>query len=123
MNEMLYQPVKTCVNYTDYREVEDAQKQNLARIEEIEKAAIARGGLLHRFIYESVADGKSIYQIIKVNKKTVQVHLCPVDGLYSDYVVPYWGMRATIPIEYAEKSIRAQDTWRRIMEERGAPNV
>lgn len=109
---MLYSPVKRCTeeNYFDtYTEVTET---NLKRIKEIEQKAIADGGLLHRFLYESVADGQAIYQIIKVGKRTVKVALCSIDGLYINYVVPQWGDLSTIKKDYAERSIRMQDAWR-----------
>ena len=111
-NPMLYEPVMIPPEEFNYEEWEKCRTANVARLKEIEQKAIEDGGLLHRFLYESVADGQAIYQIVKVNKKTVKVRICSVDGRYCDYVVPQWGIEATINIEYAEAGIKWQDMWR-----------
>jgi hypothetical protein len=111
-NHMIYVPAQTCSEEFNYQEWEECRKVNFERLKEIEEKAIANGGILYRFLYESVADGKAIYQIIKVNKRTVRVRLCSVDGCFDDYVVPQWGEEATINIEYAESGIKWQDAWR-----------
>jgi hypothetical protein len=109
---MIYKPAKTCTLETFSKDWQECQKVNTELIEKIESQAIANGGILHRFLYESVADGKAIYQIIKENKKTVRVRLCCIDGLFADYVVPQWGEEASISKEYAERAIHFQDIWR-----------
>ena len=111
-NEMIYEPVKICTEENFSKTWLEVHKANEKHIQEIENKAILNGGLLHRFLYESVADGKAIYQIIRENKTTVRVRLCSIDGLFDDYVVPQWGVEATIPKSYAEKSIKFQDMWR-----------
>ena len=117
---MIYEPVKVCTEENFCKTWEEVRKANEEHLQKIEEKAIADGGLLHRFLYESVADGKAIYQIIKVNKTTVRVRLCSMDGLYDDYIVPQWGEEATISKEYAISGIRWQDTWRKMMSEKGA---
>lgn len=112
MENMIYKPLKVCTEENYIETYVDVCETNEKHIEEIEKQAIANGGLLHRFLYEAVADGKAIYQITKVNKTTVRVKLCSIDGLYDDYIVPQWGKEATVPISYVEHSIRCQDAWR-----------
>lgn len=111
-NPMIYVPAKTCTIDDFCKKWAECTKANMARLEEIEQKAIANGGILYRFLYESVADGKAIYQIVKLNKKTARVRLCCIDGCFADYVVPQWGDEATIPIEYAYKGIAWQDMWR-----------
>ena len=113
-NNMLYEPVVCCTEQNYCQMWQSVQQTNIEKIEEIEEKAIAAGGLLYRFLYESVADGKAIYQIVKVNKQTVRVRLCSIDGLYYDYVVPQWGREATIPIKYAQSAIAYQDTLKKI---------
>lgn len=81
--------------------------ENTKRIDEIDKKAKEEGTLLHRFIYESIADGKAVYQIIKVNKKTVRIRVC--EGIGDDWVIPYWGREASIDKAYVEEMIRRQD--------------
>lgn len=108
----IYKPVEVRTEGSSLKEWSDCEKANWKHLHEIENAAIEAGGLLHRFMYEPVADGKAIYQIIRVNKKTVRVRACSIDGLYYDYIVPQWGEEATIPKKYAEKAIGFQDFWR-----------
>lgn len=110
---MIYEPVRTCPKEFNLREWEECRKANFDHLKAIEEKAIANGSLLHRFMYETVADGKAIYQIVKVYKKTVKVRLCNISGSdYEDYVVPQWGEEASIPISYATSSISWQDMWR-----------
>lgn len=111
MPSQIYKPVKI-YNDGNIDELMDCIRVNEQHMNEIEKAAIEEGGLLHRFIYEPVADGKAIYQIVRVNKRTVNIRLCSLDGKYADYVIPYWGESASIDKAYAEASIQRQDTMR-----------
>ena len=108
---MIYQPIKAYDGPYNYEKWQECREANFNHLKEIENKAIASGGLIYRFLYEAVADGKAIYQIIKVNKRTVRVRLCDIDG-YADYVVPQWGEEATVNIEYAESGIKWQDAWR-----------
>ena len=114
--DMIYEPIKVCTEENFCQTWLEVHEANEARIREIEEKAISDGTLLYRFLYESVADGKAIYQIIKENKTTVRVRLCSMDGLYDDYIVPQWGAEATIPKSYAESGIRFQDAWRTAVE-------
>ena len=111
---MIYTPVKV---YAEGKidELMDCIATNEKHMNEIEKDAIAKGGLLHRFIYEPVADGKAIYQIVRVNKRTVNIKLCSLDGKYADYIVPYWGESASIDRTYAENAIKSQDIMRALI--------
>jgi hypothetical protein len=111
-NTMIYEPVMACTEENYCQTWKTALEVNEAHMQAIEQKAIESGDILYRFLYESVADGKAIYQIVKVNKRTVKVRLCSLDGLYCDYVVPQWGTEATIPIDYAKYRINWQDTWR-----------
>ena len=113
-NEMLYSPAVTCSEDEYCAKWEGAIKANEKRIDLIEKDAIKLGGLLYRFIVEPVADGKAVYQIVKVNKNTVKIKLCQIDPVYNDYIVPYWGLEATIDKSYAEQSIKQQDALREL---------
>ncbi len=112
-NSMIYVPAKICSIEEFAEKWEECYKANKARMDEIEKAAIANGGLLYRFLFEPIADGKAVYQIIKVNKKTVRIRLCCIDGCFADYVVPQWGEEAIIPITYAESVINFQNMWKK----------
>lgn len=111
---MVYKPVKV-YSGTGVDELMNCIKANEEHMNAIEKEAIANGGLLHRFIYEPVADGKAIYQVIRVNKKTVNLRLCSLDGKYYDYVVPYWGDSPSVSRTYVENAISRQDAIRELM--------
>ena len=108
-NEMIYTPVKTCTEENYCKMWQECEKANTELIEKIEDAAKKSGSILYRFLYESVADGKAIYQIIKVNKKTARVRICSIDGCFYDYVVPQWGAEATVSLDYVQKQINWQD--------------
>lgn len=95
---------------------------NWRQFEAIDKLAKKRGELLYRYIAEPIADGRAIYQILRVNKKSVRVRVC--EGIGDDWVLPYWGEEATIPLEYAEKSIRGRDALRAMFAQKPqAPNI
>lgn len=110
-NDMIYAPVMICDPNNYAKTYEQVMATNTDCLEKIEATAIKEGGLLHRFLYEAVADGKAIYQIIRVNKKSVRVRLCSLDGLYYDYSVPQWGNEATIPLQYAQSRIDWQNAY------------
>ena len=114
MKSIVYKPVKV-YSGGNIDELMDCIKANEAHMNEIEKAAIAEGGLLHRFIYEPIADGNAIYQVVRVNKKTVNLKICSLDGKYFDYVIPYWGDNPSVNREYVESSIARQDAIRNLI--------
>ena len=117
IDSMIYKPVKIYTEDDSWEKLEECRNANFAHLKEIEEKAIASGGLLYRFLYESVADGKAIYQIAEVYKRTVRVRLCSMDGCYNDYVVPQWGEEATVPITYATSGVEWQNMWRKRKQE------
>ena len=88
------------------------EEENRMQIKRIEERAIQAESLLYRFLYEPVADGKGIYQIIRLNKKTCRLRYCSTDG-YQSYVVRQWGEEATVSMDYVLQSIRAQNLYLR----------
>jgi hypothetical protein len=108
----IYKPVMVCSEEHYMKYFEDAHKRNWDELKRVEANVIAEGGILHRFLYEAVADGQAVYQVIKLNKKTAKVRWCQIDPCYADYVVPQWGMEATVSLEYIENAIRWQDAMR-----------
>lgn len=102
MEEMLYTP-KLPKGFEeenfDVNEWPQMTEENEERIRELDKQAKEQGSILYRFLYEPVADGIGIYQIIKVNKKTCRIKYCSTDG-YNEYQVRQWGETATIPMQY-----------------------
>ena len=109
INPMLYVP-RTCTEDQYLSRWQVITQANEKRLNQIERKAIKNGGLLYRFIYEGVADGQAIYQIIRVNKNTVRIRLCSLDPCYAEYVVPYWGKETTISKKYAWKQINNQNS-------------
>lgn len=87
-------------------------KQNNKLISTIDNDAAQRETLLHRFIYEPYADGFAVYQIIRVNKRTVRIRVCT--GIGDDWVIPYWGIEATISLDYAQSHINRRDALKEI---------
>lgn len=83
-------------------------EENEERIGELDRKAKESGSILYRFLYEPVADGKGIYQIIKVNKKTCRVRYCSTDG-YNEYQVRQWGETAAVPMQYVLEALDRQD--------------
>lgn len=89
-------------------ETNDAlMKENQKQLDQIDSEAKANGELLWRYIQEPCADGYAVYQIVKVNKKTVRIRNCT--GLGDDWVIPYWGGETTIGRDYAELKTKRKD--------------
>lgn len=82
--------------------------ENQKIISELDRKAKESGSILYRFLYEPVADGKGIYQIVKVNKKTCQIQYCSTDG-YNEYQVRQWGKKANVPLQYVLNALGRQD--------------
>ena len=80
---------------------------NQTLLDQIDSEAKAKGELLWRYIQEPFADGYAVYQIVKVNKKTVRIRVC--GGLGDDWIIPYWGEEATIEIEHARWRVEMRD--------------
>jgi len=72
------------------------------------------GELVGRYIREQVADGYAFYEIIKVNKTTVQIKWLEEASTCGDYIVPMWGTQATISRNYAEQSMKQIEALARI---------
>jgi len=108
---MLYKPGK--YNNMDYSEV---IKKNWEKLEECDRIAKEKGELKGRYIAEPYADGNAIYQIVKVNKKTVCIRVCT--GLGDDWTIPYWGAEATIDKEYAIKKVAQRDALKELFQKR-----
>lgn len=81
--------------------------KNMENIKNIDEEVKKNNTLLHRFIYQPYADGNAVYQIIKVNKKTVRIRVCT--GIGDDWIIPYWGEETLIDKAYAEESIYRRD--------------
>lgn len=79
-------------------------EENEKRIRELDEKAKAQGTILYRFLYEPVADGIGVYQIIKVNKKSCQIRYCTTNG-FNEYLVRQWGETATVPMQYVLNAI------------------
>lgn len=99
---MLYRPIK-------YKNLDSSEviKKNWERLEKCDRMAKEKGELKGRYIIEVFADVRAVYQIIKVNKKTVRIRFCT--GLGYDSIIPYWGEEATIDKEYAIQQIEERE--------------
>jgi len=85
----------------------EIMKENQVLLDQIDADARAKGELLWRYIQEPFADGYAVYQIIRVNKKSVRIKVC--GGLGDDWIIPYWGEEATIDIEHAQWRLQMRD--------------
>lgn len=87
----------------------DRMNENEKQLNDRDEAAKAKGDLKGRYIREGYADGYAIYEIIRVNKKSVRIRV--VTGIGDDWRIPYWGDETTIPLEYALQNIKQRDFW------------
>jgi len=83
--------------FTNWSDWIDANWKNLRLLD---RAARSEGSWVGRIVRHSYADGYSTYQVVREYKNTVQISLC--SGLGDDWVLPAWGMIATIKKEIAE---------------------
>jgi hypothetical protein len=90
---------------------------NLRLLLEIDRRAARKGKLLWRYIGEPCGDSQAYYQVVRVTPRRVQVEVCRNIG--DDWVVPYWGDKTSIDIEYARRSIERRD---RLAEVFGKPD-
>lgn len=79
-------------------------EENEKKIKELDEKAKTQGSVLYRFLYEPVADGIGVYQIIKVNKKSCRIRYCSTNG-FNEYLVRQWGETATVPMQYVLNAI------------------
>ena len=98
----LYKPEEV-----DWSKMDECMKRNQEQLDSIDREAKENGQLLHRYIQEPFADGFAVYQIIRVNKKTVRIRHC--SGLGDDWMIPYWGEEATIDYHYAAEGVAHRD--------------
>jgi hypothetical protein len=86
--------------------IENSNK-NLEHLRAIDTAAKKFGGLLHRFFYVGVADGRAYYQITKVTKTKTTVEL--VSGICLDeYADQILGEKSTIETIKAEQLVKSR---------------
>ncbi len=81
--------------------------ENYKQLERIDKIAKSKGELLGRYIDVPVADGKAIYQIMRVNKNTVRIKA--LGGFGDDYILDSWGCEATVDKEYIISLVKSRD--------------
>ena len=111
MEELLYTPkLPKGFEQEDFNVEEwlSMAEETEKKVRELDRKAKESGSILYRFLYEPVADGKGIYQIIKVNKKTCRIRYCSTDG-YNEYQVRQWGEIATVPMQYVLDALGRQD--------------
>ena len=72
-----------------------------------DKRAWTKESLVGRFIQEPIGDGYAYYKIVKDNKRTVHIEV--VKGLGDDWIIPYWGEKATINRLHAVLNIAMRD--------------
>jgi len=80
---------------------------NWKKIEESDKRGKEAGTLLGRYYDEPVADGKAIYIITKVNKRTCKLELCR--GIGDDWSTPMLGEGGNVDIDYIKHHITYRD--------------
>lgn len=109
-NDLIYKPlpegdIKDTAQYLASRE------QNWKNLQMLDEEARQRGLLVGRYITHAFADGQAVYQIVAENRKTIRIQV--VRGLGDDWVLPAWGVEATIDKVYAEKEFRSREFLRK----------
>lgn len=108
--DLVYRPMleNDCKNIG---QIHAAYEQNWKRLQELDEEAQRRGLVVGRYITHSYADGQAVYQIVAENRKTIRIQV--VRGLGDDWVLPAWGVDATIDKAYAEKEFRQREFWKK----------
>lgn len=105
---MIYKGKKREIEPFDLDYYLKTDEENLSLLKKIDKEAKDKGDILYRYFTEPFADGEAIYQVIKVNKKTVRIRVCL--GIGDEWVIPYLGEECSISKEYVESKINHRDT-------------
>lgn len=83
-------------------------EENLKKLKSIDAEAKARGTIMYRFFYVSVADGRVFYQVTRVKSKTAVVTRCA--GICLDeYADDYLGDEQEIELKFVEDKIKNRD--------------
>ena len=82
---------------------------NEAKILAQDKRAKERQSMVGRVIMHPYADGQAVYEITRVNKRTVRIRV--VTGIGDDWVLPAWGAETLIPFDTAVEFLQRRDFW------------
>lgn len=91
----------------EWEAIRQGYEERWAALNAQDQAAKAAGTLVGRFITHPIADGKAVYEIVKVTKRTA--HIQVVTGIGDDWVVPAWGMFARINLKTAQEFVNRRD--------------
>lgn len=75
-------------------EIKLLYNDNWENLHRIDKAARIAGRMVGRIVMCGVADGQATYMIIRENKHSARIQMCP--GLGDDYTEFAWGFEATV---------------------------
>ena len=106
---MLYIPKERVLEPFDLDKYLKIDQENMDLLEKIDKDAREKGQILYRYITEPYADGKAIYQIVKVNKKTVRIKVCL--GIGDEWITPMFGEECLVSKDYVEEALKRRDFW------------
>lgn len=97
------------VDYTEPWELSDEKtKRNWNQIYKSDKTGKDNNTILGRFYSESIGDGKAIYIVTKLNKRTCVLECCTQIG--DDWKIPMLGDIGTANIDYITQRISARDS-------------
>lgn len=88
-------------------QVFESYDKNFNALVESDQVAKERGALVGRYVSEPFADGQAFYKVVAETKTKVKIEV--VSGIGDDWVIPYWGSKATISKDYARKRIAFRD--------------
>ncbi len=86
-----FDPKATPLSWDELKLLYNANQETVHRID---KAARLAGRMVGRIVQCGVADGYATYMIIRENKQSVRLQMCP--GLGDDYMEFAWGFEATV---------------------------
>lgn len=99
--------------------INDMLEKTWSRLLCDDKAAKKAKTLVGRYITQPMGDGRAVYQIIKETKRTVTIRHVP-GACADDWIIPYWGTRATVRRAWVEQEIRGHEAMDEMFSAKGA---
>lgn len=82
--------------------------KNFDKLVEEDVQAKQNDKLVGRYVKQQINDGYAFYKIIKENKTTVVVKV--IRNIGDDYIIPYWGERASLDKKFVIRNIALRDS-------------
>lgn len=93
----------------DWDAYEKRTEENYKKLQEIDTRCKNQKRIVGRYIDISVADGKAIYQVQKINMATEAAYVKICNGINDGYMDDYFGPECWCSLQYVTQLIKARD--------------